>query len=195
MGQLQHHPKQKQRDEGKNSQGAFEVMASYRPHLASEKKKTISTLRAASTLAPSTHTHARARTRACSNRVEGFHPSASASSIFIDNHRAKSTPHHQHRSHHFSFCHHHLDIRSSRQYRDNNFYPTETTSFLQPTIQRHRQNGRWKGKVFRRQELWRKDLRRRGPQEAAEPLCPCWSPGERNCIMMFTCITVASKQL
>ena len=38
-------------------------------------------------------------------------------------------------------------------------------------------DGRWKGQVVWRQELRRQDLCLGGPQEAAEPLCSCWSSG------------------
>jgi len=57
--------------------------------------------------------------------------------------------------------------------------PAQLASHLQPffTSTRIINDGRWKGQVVWRQELRRQDLCLGGPQEAAEPLCSCWSSG------------------
>lgn len=55
---------------------------------------------------------------------------------------------------------------------------------------KHNHNGRWKGQVLGRQELWWEDIGHRRAQEAAEPLCPCWSPGKKE----SCCLHSASRR-
>lgn len=57
---------------------------------------------------------------------------------------------------------------------------------------KHNHNGRWKGQVLGRQELWWEDVGHRRAQEAAEPLCPCWSPGKNIYMPSAFCITSSS---